>query len=1008
MKTQLHRFVPFIRCLSGCLLFMAAQAGPISITNAGFESGPAPALGAPGWTIISGGTDWFTTTAGAPDSVIDPPSAAEGTKWLSGNRLATGAASSSNPQLIEQLIDISANATLIDSGSANIRFDWMFSDDDPADSGQVKMSFFSDAGGTLPVGSPAGTGVIAPSAAWDSRFLVGSVPAGARSLRIELRIDRSSGTAGNIHFDDFVGEISDQPLADQADRVVGNLIMANENAGQCWYQDERIIYDPRARSLHMSTTADATGFGGATVNADVDHVSFDLTSRRRSVFAVGNMPLAYGADDHNMGAIWTRPDGRYLHVWAGHNGDHTSRYRISSQPGDPTTWGPEQSYNWETISGMSSSRLFTYSNLFFLSAERGGLGRLYNIGRGDQNSPNISYSDNWGDTWSYGGKLTTYNGTSPSSYSNGYFKYNSNGTDRIDFVSTEHHPRNWNNSIYHGYIQGGKSYNSFGVVIDNDITDETAPDPKDFTPVFVTSETFAGNHHHAWTTELERAPNGDIVALFTTRFGTAAATGLEGDADHRIFYARFNGTSWTHTELAKMGAGLYGSEQDYTGLGAIQPDDPSKIYISTPFHPTDDTPLLNHEIFKGSTADNGLTWTWTQITFDSAVDNLRPVIAKWDAQNTAVFWLRGSYNTSQNYDQALVGLIDSSYETMGDITYVDASGTNTTLANGSALTTTGPDAGDGLDDNLWHESTSFGNAGSALVCNATGMEAAPTLKTSVSGLPVGSYDVFAYFWSDTNQDWRIAASLDESSMPVFRRRSCQQAEASHFDAPVATLNGSRALYRAYVGRQTITDGETIEVFVSGVSQSSTAGTNRTAYDGIGVAAVDATLRVEAGGSYVMPDSTLYYSSVWNSGNLDVTQGTLLVGGDVTNDGTLRLTGDAILQSGGNLINNGVLDMINWSGTLPAGFINNGTILDSSVVKVSSIAISGDDITITIDGYDGHSYRLQHADSPAGPWSNLGSPMDGTGTGGSPVPLEFIHPDAMLEDNGFYRISVNPL
>ena len=49
----------------------------------------------------------------------------------------------------------------------------------------------------------------------------------------------------------------------------------------------------------------------------------------------------------------------------------------------------------------------------------------------------------------------------------GYYKYWGNNTDRIDFVGTEAHPRDVDTSLCHGYIQGGKVYNSAGTVVDS-------------------------------------------------------------------------------------------------------------------------------------------------------------------------------------------------------------------------------------------------------------------------------------------------------------------------------------------------------------------------------------------------------------------------------------------------------------------------------------------------------------------------------------------------------------
>ena len=46
------------------------------------------------------------------------------------------------------------------------------------------------------------------------------------------------------------------------DRVAGNMMLINDNAGWCWYQDDKIIYDPVGGNVLTSTTAQGLGFGG--------------------------------------------------------------------------------------------------------------------------------------------------------------------------------------------------------------------------------------------------------------------------------------------------------------------------------------------------------------------------------------------------------------------------------------------------------------------------------------------------------------------------------------------------------------------------------------------------------------------------------------------------------------------------------------------------------------------------------------------------------------------------
>ena len=59
---------------------------------------------------------------------------------------------------------------------------------------------------------------------------------------------------------------------------------------------------------------------------------------------------------------------------------------------------------------------------------------------------------------------------------------------------------------------------------------------------------------------------------------------------------------------------------------------------------------------------------------------------------------------------------------------------------------------------------------------------------------------------------------------------------------------------------------------------------------------------------------------------DVGNDGTIIAGDVLNNGVFRLTGDANLTISGTFTNNGILDISEWNGTLPANLVNLGTIL----------------------------------------------------------------------------------
>lgn len=102
------------------------------------------------------------------------------------------------------------------------------------------------------------------------------------------------------------------------------------------------------------------------------------------------------------------------------------------------------------------------------------------------------------------------------------------------------------------------------------------------------------------------------------------------------------------TYIGKAGTKKYISEQDYTGLAALSPDDPNRVYVSSPFNPGDDNSKAGkREIWRGTAVDNGQTWQWEAITANSSEDNFRPVVPKWKKGKEALLWFRGTYSTAQ-------------------------------------------------------------------------------------------------------------------------------------------------------------------------------------------------------------------------------------------------------------------------------------------------------------------------------------------------------------------------
>jgi autotransporter-associated beta strand protein len=166
---------------------------------------------------------------------------------------------------------------------------------------------------------------------------------------------------------------------------------------------------------------------------------------------------------------------------------------------------------------------------------------------------------------------------------------------------------------------------------------------------------------------------------------------------------------------------------------------------------------------------------------------------------------------------------------------------------------------------------------------------------------------------------------------------------------------------------------------------------------------DGSVTSSGGGTLVVT------GDVVNGGSLTITaKSALQIDGTLVNVGTLLLTAGGRLTGSGVIENKGIIDMMTGSQQLPAHFVNNGIVLDSSRAAISGCSFSGDTFTVSVNGYTGHDYQLQRTTSLQAPsWQNVGSPMPGTGAlAGAGVPLDLVDPAAPGAQS-FYRVVVTP-
>lgn len=425
------------------------------------------------------------------------------------------------------------------------------------------------------------------------------------------------------------------------DWTSGTVVQLSYDAAWGWLSNERAVVDVASGKLLASSNAYETG---AT-----EVVIYNLSGGAKVAYVLGSP----GQDDQNSAALLVKGPGEYFAAWTGHEVDCNTYFSNFSDSawssGDMVNWSTPgiapQDCPWATEAAVDLH--VNYNNVWEMSDES----RYYDIVRAVGGSQTLLSSDDGGLTWSYAGQLTR-----PASYYPfGYYSYWGDGQSRIDFIGTEAHPRDEDTSLYHGYLEGGQVYDSHGVSQDTDATDDMAREATTFTQVFPAGMMLGGVAlGHLWNLDLVRYDDGTIAAVWQGRVdGTSGSS-----TDLRLAYSRFDGTSWTSTYLGQAGPYLSDNEQDYTGGAALDPDHPDTIYISTAVDPRDDTTILDHhEIWKGVTCDDGVSFEWTPITMSSMVDNLRPTVPKWDEDHTALLWIRGLYTSPQDFGTELVALI---------------------------------------------------------------------------------------------------------------------------------------------------------------------------------------------------------------------------------------------------------------------------------------------------------------------------------------------------------------
>ncbi len=460
-------------------------------------------------------------------------------------------------------------------------------------------------------------------------------------------------TDGDSHSDFAEIQADSDPLdAGSVPPLPGNALPIAPDGAWTWFNDERAIF--HQGSLFAGYVKGDGQYGITRYDPDTN-TSYDMiisTSASRQ------------QDDHNNPSITVLPDGKLLALYTKHIAEPRFYQRTSLVPLPSTLadWGPEIP---RTVPANN-----TYNNTYLLSDESN---RIYNFHRCINFNPTITVSDDLGNSWLPSVQFISVGagGVRP------YPRYCSNGTNRIDLIYTDGHPRDVNNSVYHMYYQGGNFLKTDGTVIDaydNLPLDHEAGERGSVIYQYSNSAWGPGDGPddwiptgRGWTWDVHYGKDGHPVCVFQVQVDNVTGSGWNHDRIY-YYYARWTGTEWQKRFIAQAGRPLYSGEDDYGGGMTIDPENPNVIYISSnaanPFDLSSisTVPLRQnerYEIWRGVTPDGGLTFEWEQLTTASPADNLRPIVPADHGYDRSLLWFHGTYSTYTSFSTSVLGLLEN-------------------------------------------------------------------------------------------------------------------------------------------------------------------------------------------------------------------------------------------------------------------------------------------------------------------------------------------------------------
>lgn len=431
------------------------------------------------------------------------------------------------------------------------------------------------------------------------RFLIGSgLAAVAVTADVLARRIPRGGSGG------FTGPV--------VDYTVHNLTSAPEG-GWVWFG--------AARAITNGSTTIAGYLRDGGLGGDVRAVIIDNATR--TVTSTTTLYDNFLDDDHEPPSFVVRPDGVIMTAFAYHVGE--LYVGIGASAG--VLPAQAQVTNITSQVGTVSQGVYgyTYASIFYLEAES----RYYIFAR-YHNSSGVPYfvytvSNDSGATWSAHTVISQIT----------YHQITKNGTGRFDFVMSDHpdHGQGDNpavkTSIYHAYYDG-TWHKSDGTGLTLPIANTGA------------TLVYDGTTTRAWLWDIA-IESGNPRVVFVT-YAEPYATGA-----WTYRWGRWNGSAWSTQVVADAGTTIVtAGAEHYAGGIVLDHSNPNVVYYSS-------NSSGSFQVYRAVTANDGVSWTVTQITTGSD-KNVRPVSILGHGSDLEALYLFGTYTDYSTYSQGIRGI----------------------------------------------------------------------------------------------------------------------------------------------------------------------------------------------------------------------------------------------------------------------------------------------------------------------------------------------------------------